>query len=195
LAVFEALTGLEFEEALEVVTRVQRLLQECVKVRRGGDPEAEQQQQRRADHVAKATSSEPVSRSQAAQLLDVHRTTVSSARTVLPRGTAECGNDASAVAQSAARSMIVERSTRRRGGDRHAAQRRELHDGLPCIASLLGLGEGKRVVEVAREITDRCNRYQPMPVEGTKRGCTATDEQAAHGSHHFQSDKQKTLIG
>jgi hypothetical protein len=91
LAVFEALTGLEFEQALDVVTRVQRLLQECVKVRRGGDPEAEQQQR---------------------------------------------GDDASAVAQSAARSMIEERPARRRGGDRHAAQRRELHDGNAGLAAI-----------------------------------------------------------
>jgi len=54
---------------------------------------------------------------------------------------------------------------RRRGGDPHAVRRRELHDGLRGMASLLGLGKGKPAAEVAREITDRCKRYQPMPVE------------------------------
>jgi hypothetical protein len=54
---------------------------------------------------------------------------------------------------------------RRRGGDPLAKRRRELHDGLRRMASLLGLGDGKPAAEVAREITDRCNRYQPMPAE------------------------------
>jgi hypothetical protein len=56
-------------------------------------------------------------------------------------------------------------SPHRRGGDPHAERRRELHDGLRGMASLLGLGKGKPAAEVAREITDRCKRYQPMPVE------------------------------
>src|SRR5438874_2077664 len=54
---------------------------------------------------------------------------------------------------------------KRRGGDHQAAQRRALHDGLRGMASLLGLGKGKSAAEVAREIMERCNRYQPMPVE------------------------------
>ena len=53
---------------------------------------------------------------------------------------------------------------RRRGGDPFAEQRRELHNGLHRMASLLGL-EGKPAVKVAREIIDRDSRYQPMSVE------------------------------
>src|SRR5438270_12427189 len=66
---------------------------------------------------------------------------------------------------NAAEISVETKPTERRGGDRKTEQRRELHDGLRGMASLLGLGKGKRAVEVAREITDRCNRYQPMPVE------------------------------
>jgi len=51
---------------------------------------------------------------------------------------------------------------KRRGGDPRAEQRRELHEGLCRLASLLGLDHGKTAAEVAREITARCNRYQPM---------------------------------
>ena len=51
----------------------------------------------------------------------------------------------------------------RRGGDPFAKQRRDLHEGLRAMASLLG--QGKPVAETAREVIDRCNRYQPLPVE------------------------------
>jgi hypothetical protein len=69
-------------------------------------------------------------------------------------------------AQSAATRLAKNKPTKRgRGGDRKAEQRRELHDGLRGMASLLGLEKGKPAAEVAREITDRCNRYRPMAVE------------------------------
>jgi hypothetical protein len=65
--------------------------------------------------------------------------------------------------------VVEENSTKskggRRGGDPLPEQRRELHDGLRGMAFLLGLGRGKSAAEVAREIAERCNRYQPMSAE------------------------------
>jgi hypothetical protein len=63
------------------------------------------------------------------------------------------------------KNSIVSAPKRRRGGDPRHEQRRELYDGLYGMASLLGLDEGKPAIEVARKIIDRCNRYQPLPVE------------------------------
>jgi hypothetical protein len=60
---------------------------------------------------------------------------------------------------------VETKPAKRRGGDRKAEQRRELHDGLRGMASLLGLGKGKSAAEIAKEITHRCKRYQPMRVE------------------------------
>src|SRR5262245_48135734 len=54
---------------------------------------------------------------------------------------------------------------KRRGGDRRAGSRRELHEALRAMASLLGLEKGKLASEVAREILDRCSRYRPALVE------------------------------
>ena len=67
---------------------------------------------------------------------------------------------------AATRQPIENEPTKRgRGGDPHAKQRHELHDGIRGMASLLGLSAGKPAAEVAREIIDRCDRYQPMAVE------------------------------
>ena len=66
---------------------------------------------------------------------------------------------------AATRPAVKTEKTKRRGGDPRAEQRRELYDGLRGMASLLGLAAGKSAADVAREITDRCNRYNPIPVE------------------------------
>jgi hypothetical protein len=64
-----------------------------------------------------------------------------------------------------ARAAAKTKPTKRRGGDPRPQQRRELHGGICAMASLLGLGGGKTAADVAREIVDHCNRYQPLPVE------------------------------
>jgi hypothetical protein len=64
-----------------------------------------------------------------------------------------------------AQSAVATSRAKRRGGDPRAEQRRELHGGICAMASLLGLGSGKTAADVAREITDHCGRYQPLPVE------------------------------
>jgi hypothetical protein len=66
---------------------------------------------------------------------------------------------------SVTRAAVKTKPIKRRGGDPRAEQRRELHGGIREMASLLGLGSGKPAADVAREIVDHCNRYQPLPVE------------------------------
>jgi hypothetical protein len=96
LAILEAVIGLDPERALEALAQVRWMLKECVKARRGGDPEAERRQ---------------------------------------------VGDDASAVAQSAARSMIVEPGRRSASSAAPRASRRPSWDGTPARARRRKAGE------------------------------------------------------
>jgi hypothetical protein len=70
----------------------------------------------------------------------------------------------SVAAEPAIPHPAIEKPIKRRGGDRHAAERRELHDGLRAIAGFRKR-EGKPLVMVAREVIGICDRCQPMPEE------------------------------
>ena len=58
---------------------------------------------------------------------------------------------------------VTAKSTKRRGGDPQAQQRRQRDEDIRALARLTG--GGKPLPQVAQDLIKRCERYQPMPKE------------------------------
>ena len=58
---------------------------------------------------------------------------------------------------------VTAKSTKRRGGDPQAQQRRQRDEAICALARLSG--KGKPIEQQARDIAQRLDRYRPMPVE------------------------------
>jgi hypothetical protein len=58
---------------------------------------------------------------------------------------------------------VTAKSTKRRGGDPQAQQRRQRDEAICALATLSG--KGKPIEQQARDIAQRLDRYRPMPVE------------------------------